>query len=487
MSTNASTVGNPARCQRGRAFARKLAEALARTSGMDLRSLALFRVGLGLVVFIDLFQRLRHFKAFYHFEGIVPPGSASIGFLPVLDGFDAHALSLPVLWAGLIAAALLILGRKARTMAALCWIVLAFLNSRNWMVLHLADRLVLLMLMWAVLLPIGRHWALDARDRARREQRIHFGVATVGLHLQVAVVYFTGALLKSRQPTWRDGSHLGNTIERIEYLSPVGMVLKDLTFLHTPTTWIVLYLQLFGALLLLTPWRFTHLRGVILGSLALLQLGMGTALNVGLFPWISIVGLIALVPPGVWGQAHSTKLRVTSAKSVPHRLGAYAQGSIGLLFITVMTLETLNDHLHLRSASGFVGHLPGGSNFMQRWTMFTAPASHGGWFIVPAITSQGDTINLLRDGEPPSRNPPSDPWKDFRSHRWRILIANSLRATQIPENRERFLRYLMEDWNDKAEPRAKVKSLELVEMRFPLQPTADPANAVPTTLASFPE
>lgn len=472
---------------------------IGRTSALDLRSLALFRIALGLVILADLGQRAQHLQAFYGPDGILPlsavPSLPPLPFQlfthPAMEPFAAPLVAL-----GVVAALLFTMGFRARTMGVICWVLLASLNYRNWLLLHLADRLFLLFLLWACLLPIGARWGIDAhRKAARREappEEPYFSPATLGLHLQVTVVYLTAGLLKARQPTWVDGSHLGQTLDRIEYLKAPGMMVRDLTVLHAPLTWSVLALQVFGAFLLLTPFRFTGLRVGVVGSLILLQLGMGSTLNVGLFPWVSIVGLVALLPPGIWktqvvGVAQAPSLRPgTRAAATPRRIAGRLRDAVAVLLILIMAVETLNDHLQFGPRTGVISMIPGGRQLMQRWTMFTGPAEYGGWFVVAGVTPAGDTINLLRGGEPVEWEPPPDPWNDFRGHRWRIVVTNSLRYTQRPENRTDFLRFLMTEWNAGPGMAQNVISVSLIEMRYPLDPGTTPRNAQPVILGVHP-
>ncbi|CAN5777189.1 HTTM domain-containing protein [soil metagenome] len=475
--------------------AQKSGQGLSRTSGLDLRSLALFRVMLGAVATYDLVHRFQDRKAFYGLDGVLPLDAViSLPALPLRVFFlsEADPLFGTLIGIGVLAALLLTVGYRSRTMALLCWVLVASLNHRNELVLHAADRLQLLFLLWACLLPIGARWSVDAWEIARKrrtppeESDFHFSVAAVGLHLQVAVVYFTAGMLKARHPAWLDGSHLGTTLNRIEFLNAPGMFFRDLTALHVPMTWSVLGVQLLGACLLLTPWRYTYLRVGTIGVLAALQIGMGAMLNVGLFPWVSIVGLLALIPHGFW----SSVLGSNAALQGPAlRRGAFSRvrNVVAATLLLIMVVESVNDQLHIRGGGGFVGDFPSGTNFMQRWTMFTAHVETGGWFIVAGITTQGDTINLLRGPNAIDWSPPKDPWNDFPNYRWRILLANALREEWNATHREAFLRHLRSNWNLSASEDRRVQEVTLIEMRFSTESPQSLNAAEPVILARLRE
>ncbi len=465
-----------------------------RTSALDLRSLALFRIALGCVTLLDLWHRLVATPAFYSSAGILPPDA--VGSLPPLPlQLFLHPATEPFtegfIWIGIGAAVLLTAGHRPRLAAAVCAFLLVSLNHRNPQVLHLADRLQVHFLIWASLLPVGARLSVEALRAAQRGEsgiglpNPFHSVASVGLHLQVAVVYYTTGMLKARQPTWTDGSHLGLTLDRIEYLKAPGMFLRELGFLHAPLTWSVLALQVGGGILLLLPWRYLRLRLGVLAVLVLMQAGMGSSLHVGLFPWVSIAGLLALIPPGTWaggGERVAPAFRGESSAAVPATRVGHA-AAIGLL--AVLVVESLNDHLQFLSEEGLVGRVPAGQNLMQRWTMFTGSVDEAGWFVVAGVTARGDTINLLRGGVSVTPDPPSDPWNDFPDYRWRILLANTLRhGTQSPWQAG-YLRYMAREWNAVAPEVERIQSAALIQFRYRPGPSGGPLLARPMVLAEI--
>src|SRR5215472_8432033 len=97
---------------------------------IDLRSLALFRIGVAVTLLVDL-------EALYGAPGVLPPGLArSLWDLRVtLSPFTWVAEWTPLLWSGVFvlaaAAACLALGFIPRSAAALAWFLLAALQDRN--------------------------------------------------------------------------------------------------------------------------------------------------------------------------------------------------------------------------------------------------------------------------------------------------------------------------------------------------------------------
>ena len=96
---------------------------------LDLRSLALFRIGVAVVILLDLFERSKDFIAHYTDEGIVPRDV----FLEKYHHWweiSFHLISGNVLYQGLlfviavIFAILLLLGFKTKISAIISWIFL---------------------------------------------------------------------------------------------------------------------------------------------------------------------------------------------------------------------------------------------------------------------------------------------------------------------------------------------------------------------------
>ena len=128
--------------------------------GIDLRSLALLRVGLAFVVIVDLFQRSLDLKAHYSDLGVLPRWALTH---EVADKwhFSIHNLNgtsefeaILFIAHGIIAF-LLLVGFKTRLATVLCWILTVSLQSRNPLILSGGDDLLVLFLLWKTLLRIG--------------------------------------------------------------------------------------------------------------------------------------------------------------------------------------------------------------------------------------------------------------------------------------------------------------------------------------------
>jgi len=185
---------------RGRGSGRLGMSPLGALFEIDLRSLALLRIGVAVALLVDLASRVRDMDALYSARGVLPPALArslwdrSVTLFP----FTWVAESTPLLWTGVFllatAALCLALGLIPRWAAAAAWFLLAALQDRNPGLYMSGDRYLLLLLMWCILLPTGAR--LSVRPAPIGVTRIR-SFAGAGLLVQIMVVYVLTGLKKT--------------------------------------------------------------------------------------------------------------------------------------------------------------------------------------------------------------------------------------------------------------------------------------------------
>src|SRR5262245_61945085 len=143
---------------------------------VDLRSLALFRVGLAVAILWDLALRSLDLTALYTDRGVLPREAltalfsannyASIHFYAGVH--PALTAALFVLHAA--AALALLVGYRTRILTALCWYLALSLNIRNQPAASMAgDHILSLCLFWGMFLPLGARFSLDAHRAGARD------------------------------------------------------------------------------------------------------------------------------------------------------------------------------------------------------------------------------------------------------------------------------------------------------------------------------
>lgn len=149
--------------------------------GFDLRSLAVFRIGLALIIITDLIVRAEDLRIYYLVH--------LISDQPLVQG-------LLLLFAGLVALALLF-GYRTRLAAIACWALLLSLHNRNPTLIFATDDVLCALLFWAMFLPLGASYSVDSALNSSTKQlpkRLLSG-ATLALTVQICFVYMFSLFL----------------------------------------------------------------------------------------------------------------------------------------------------------------------------------------------------------------------------------------------------------------------------------------------------
>lgn len=307
---------------------------------IDLRTLALVRVCLGLLIIADLVIRSRDFSAHYTDGGVVPRHALGV----VLDYVPAslHMISgspwitaMVFLLAG-FTALLLTIGYRSQLVAFVSWLLLLSLDSRNQFVGQGGDMLLRVLLFWAMFLPIGARFSVDAAlDRTPRGNS-YVSVASAGLLIQVMCVYFFTALLKS-DPVWiPDGTAVYYALANDTFVTPIGEWLRQFPVLMSALTYFVWVLEIVAPLLVFCPIFNLQVRLFGLTLLILMHVGFLACLHIGLFPLISITSLLTFTPGWIW-EVLSKRVR-TPARAGIH---IYYDQDCGFCEKTCHILRTL--------------------------------------------------------------------------------------------------------------------------------------------------
>jgi predicted DCC family thiol-disulfide oxidoreductase YuxK len=323
---------------------------LAAVFGIDLRTLALFRAALGAVLFADLALRLADLRSFYTDWGVMPR-DAAIAFngpyrisLHLANGTAGFALLMFLV--EMLAAAALVLGWRARIAALLCFVLHGSLLNRDQMVLLGGDLLLVCLLFWAMFLPLGARWSVDAA-LARRpppQKNQHLSWASAALLIQVMSVYFFSGYLKTGREWWPDGTAVDYALQLDQYALPLGVWLREnFPWLTTALTYFVFFMQRWGSLLMFFPLFNAPLRFVLTLLFMAMHVGFLFTLALGTFPFVSLASLTALDGGWIWERLDARAQR-RERRIGPHALRIYYDRDCGfcqkmcLLFKTFLIL-----------------------------------------------------------------------------------------------------------------------------------------------------
>ena len=179
---------------------------------IDYRTLALFRVVLGILLLVDIWQRSQYVDVFLSDNGVLPRESVLAWFKDAT--YSLYFINGSPIFSGLLlllsafAALALIAGYRTQLATLLSWLLLMSLHHRTSVLSLGADDLMRLLLFWGIFLPLGARYSIDvALERKQRYPDVsHFSFATFAISMQVLYVYWVGALLKTGKAWTQDYS-----------------------------------------------------------------------------------------------------------------------------------------------------------------------------------------------------------------------------------------------------------------------------------------
>ena len=263
---------------------------------LDPRSLACFRIGLGLVLIydaglawdvIDLWPGIQTY-----FDGLPLPGCMQ----PAGD-----VATLKLIFGGYALLALgLLLGYRTR-FCALALLVVTGVHRCVSQTVDYHDDVLYHALFWAQFMDLGQCFSLDAR----RRQRFDWGdrwsrVGAFGLVFNVAYIYISTVIEKDDPAWWPDGTAVYYALSDVALSGELGRW----AVAHLPLaafkvlSYQVLAMELVGGLLILSPWARARLGGWLL--LLLLQVGLWACMRLESFPGTMLSVQVALLPAVKW-------------------------------------------------------------------------------------------------------------------------------------------------------------------------------------------
>lgn len=461
-------------------------ERLLNLFGIDLRSLAVFRMGLGLLLLADLLVRSQDMTAFYTDAGAFPR-DLLIAQSPNAAWLSLHLWSGSWAWQAILftAAAILAvalgLGYRTRGSVFLSWLLLVSLQARNPLILNGGDVLLRTLLMWSNFLPLGACWSLDARRRPNCPSGSFLSPASAAILLHVCLMYWMTGYFKYEG--WSESPNVFyQVIEFQSYSKP--FVHSLLQYPHL-VRWLghgVLALEAVGPLLLFIPCGTKWIRLWVGAAFLLLHLGIELSLTVGMFTYVSWCAWLLFLPEIFWDGCVRLVPSLKRATDPPWPANGGAAGweyrweKSRLAAILAVLLFGYVVSWNLSTARNdwnraFRESTPMWVNDLllvrQRWNMFSLPAGRDGWFVMVARLRDGAVVDLLRGGAPAdwdSFSKPSLIYQRYPNHRWRKFYRNV-----AVERANAFLpslcRFAVHRWEQEHGPERAVQKVELYFMQ----------------------
>lgn len=401
----------------------------------------------------DLLARTADLDAFYTDAGVLP---RSLLRIPRWR-FSVHALAggrlgEEILFLAAAAfAVLLLVGLWPRLAAFASWAFLASLQARNPLVLNHGDELMRIFLFWSIFVPLSPAGRSGIEGGKR-----HLSVFSAALVIQVCLVYLVGALLKT-DPSWRVTGTAISTALGLEQLSTsAGRVLLDWPRLLRAVTLWVYYLELLGPLLVFVPWRNRRIREVVILSFLVIHLGIAATMNLGPFPWVSLLGWVLLLPSETIDRLQAVlggKPAVPPPRALEPAPGRTLAGTALQVLGSYLLLAVLVWNVRgLVAPAVEVAPTPLDDVLLlaqldQRWNMFAPKPNYvSGWYATDGELADGSHVDPMKAGQPFTRQRPDVIAAAFPDFRWRKYLIN-LTLPRFERYRPALAAYLRENWD----------------------------------------
>lgn len=437
--------------QENKAISFKIYQKVEEILGIDLRSLAAFRIAIGLLILVDLVVRSTALNAHYTDVGVAPRDLVSefaeqpwMLSLHMLSGGIVLQIVLFVITA--ISAVCLVLGYRSRVACFICWLLMLSLHVRNPFINNLGDWLLVDLLFWGMFLPLGARYSIDFKKKPTDQElpiRV-VSVATMALLLQICLVYFLSVDRKI-SPVWHtDGTAIEYALNLDRIVSDEGRLLLQL-----PSSWLqfatflTLKLERWGPLLAFVPLFLGPVRTAVAFVFVGFHLALLVTFQLGVFPVICIAGWVVFFPSWFWEK--TTKMRRFIQDKIskmidfgriqeflirwPHRKIGIIPGIGNTLFTVLMLFGIISssmlysgvmDEVYYNSVYKHIEPFVNSLNLRQRWDMFSPqPPREDGWFVVAAYDVRGSIVNPMDPENTIHWERPASINKTYSNQRWR--------------------------------------------------------------------
>ena len=429
--------------------------------GIDLRSLAIFRISVALIVIVDLITRATDLESHYTDRGVLPIDTV-LEHSPkwrlsvhLLNGSIEFQAALFII-AGLFAIGLL-LGYHTRFVTPVVWFLTISLNSRNWLLMQGGDYILCLLLFWSMFLPLGARYSIDHLRNPHQFQgsNLIFSGGTIAALLQICFVYWFSVALKSPKNWLIRGTGVYYALMLDRYVTNFGkLLLESHPLLLKFLTYATMGIEAFGPLLAFSPFFSGPVRCLVVLSFMVFHFSMGLALELWLFTYICIASWLLFIPGWFWDQL-LTKFRVpVQDGDSPIREQAIWKNVLAvsfLIYILIWNLRTVNPSLSLPKAAQSIGYT---LRLDQWWGLFRGPSRKDGWHVIVGELRDGTKVNLLNPDRTVSWEKPELVIAIHKNHRWRRYFRHFW-------FKEDYAHYLCQRWNETHTGQKQLTSLEI--------------------------
>ncbi len=451
---------------------------------IDTRTLAVFRVLVALLILADIALRLRNFSFFYTEDGVIPRALAMDATAETAFSvfyFTTNTTVIAALFGlGALLAIQLLVGYKTRIATICSFLFVVSLDHHNPFVLSYADTLFRLLLFWAMFLPLGERWSIDAVYRTQLSRPRITSVASALILCQIVYMYFLNWYHKSENELWTSGE-----------ATPLIMGLDDTTFFLGEFTRNFPTLLQYGGLgwyyLLFSSWLLIFLAGRRrMALVALFMAGhasFAVTVRIGAFAYVAIAGLTLFLQAQFWDDLSRLATAIGVDRSQLRRLKSslvrFAE-SVPYYQRETPTAQQIKSGFAFGASTILVGSLlvagagmyapVGGETIEQSavteqietgadslsisqptWSVFApTPRTTDSYYVFPAETADGDRVDVYNERAFTMDRPGKQLQNQYGTYRERFYM-NSVRRAALNDRNDSptiLAEYLCGAWAD---------------------------------------
>lgn len=390
----------------------------------------------------DLLSRFGHFTAHYTESGIMPLELIDLnvqnhwGYSPYFLSTDTSFLHVVFAYQIFMALCFLV-GYKTRFSQFMSWYLLCSLQARNPPLNYGADSLLVIVLFLTLFLPLDDAFSFKKNKSSNECFTSGYNFVYV---FQIACLYFFAALSKTGSAWW-DGSALFMALSIEHYNNSWSKLLLNFPELLTILTYLSLAIEFIAPLLLFHK----KCRWLGVSLIIALQVGIMLAMDVGIFPFISLIALIPMM--GSYSEP--------SLKNKHRRHFIIA----GIFFFVIFYSNIMNT-LDLKRNK--LDSLISLFELQQSWEMFSPnPPDGDSWFVLSVETENMMRIDLLNQGKPVSNQKHEDFKSWLINDRWSAYYFK-LAYSQNKDYLNRLAEYHLEKYNQEHQTNYKKAELYML-------------------------
>ncbi len=475
---------------------------LDRMFSIDYRTLALFRICLGLLILHEFIAFGWDLRAFFSNEGVLP-GSF---FVPMAKPawqirqcsiffINDSVLFVSILFIlGSASCLFYIVGWKTRWANFWMWFFLMSVHVRNPYLIEGFDVYVRFMAFWSLFLPMAEKYAWDAP--AKTPQTSERSFATFALMMNVCYLYAFMAYFKFFNVEWLNGQAVMCALQVGDTATSVGAFLMQFPALLTFLTYWTLALETAGPILFFIPVHTSFFRAVAIASFTALQIGFLISLDLLNFPAASMISTIPFIPASWWDMlARYEPARRIGDKAAdwltrPKYLGpAPYRGQLHSWFRiflswAALVFSAIVLFLNLVSANPSKLYIPGWLSavtnplmLFQKWSAYSERGhfyNYSNWYVVVGTLKDGTQMDIFRNA-PVDWQRPESYTKAYRNNpRWRLYVSQAMPVSGNDAQRIYFLSFLIKEWNLTHDESSQAVKAELYQVWQSIRPKPGP-------------